>query len=456
MKFLLGLQIGLKEIWAHKFRSVLTMLGIILGVASLLAMFSLTEGMARGMREIMQSTGGVERIQVINKDVSENLQDIAFLSPGRTMLDADAIRKGAPLIDLVASESMLGGAAVTRGSNIIRTNVIGGVPEFAEMGKYTIERGRMLSELDVDSANHVVVLGKTIVDQLWPGQANVDPVGSIIQINSRPFRVIGTFPLFETEETRKRRVTGLTRAAEERRAQRRGDAKGRPKRSTTGGGWDPFFQKNRAVVIPITTMFYEFKSAQDAGGGLFLPNYKLDNFSLRVADLTRFEDALAQVRGVLDRTHRGIDDFGFDTREEWFESVETAVRSARATGGLIAGISLLVGGIGITNIMLASITERIREIGVRRAIGARGIDIFVQIVVESTVIGLIGGLIGLLASTGLVRLLVLISPIENSPVMTPTSVVISFSFAVFVGIFSGLYPAWKASHLDPIEALRYG
>lgn len=458
MNLFIGLQIGFKEIWAHKFRSFLTMLGVILGVASLLSMFALTEGMARGMREVMQSTGGIERVGVVPKDVSENLQDIAFLSPGRTMEDVRAIEAGAPLIDFVTAESTLGNATITRGNQTQRLNVTGGVPKFAEMGKYTIDRGRMLSQLDLDNAAHVVVLGQTIAEDLFRG-SNLDPLGQTIWINGRPFVVIGTFPFYETEASKKKREAGVTAAAEQRREARRGTPEAGKKKGAKAPArnrWDPFFWKNHAVVIPITTMFYEFKSAVDIGNNTTGSNYKLDNLFLHVADLSRFDQALDEARAVLERTHRGIDDFGFDTREDWFDSIEEGVRSARTSGGLIAGISLLVGGIGITNIMLASITERIREIGVRRAVGARARDIFSQIVVESTVIGFIGGVLGLIVSWGFNWLLTMLSPTENAPVITLLSVLISFSFAVFIGVLSGLYPAFKASKLDPIEALRYG
>lgn len=439
MNLWMSLLVGLKEIWAHKFRSFLTMLGIILGVASLLSMFSLTEGMAQGMREVLAGRGGIECVYINAQEPSEETQEFAFLSPGRTMLDADAIERGAPLVDLVSPESSTY-AAITRANIIVRNPVNGVTPAFLEMGRYEMDRGRMIAQLDVDMTNRVAVLGASIVAQLWPSEPDFNPVGEYIQIKGKPYKVIGTFPFFESD--RARRLRENVGAKQEK-----------PKFDRRSQRHDPYREKNNAILVPISTMFYDFKSASTADG---TPDYKLDRLSVRVVNLDAFGETLAQVRAVLDKTHRGVDDFGFDTREEWFDNIETSVRATRSTGGLIAGISLLVGGIGITNIMLASITERIREIGVRRAIGATQRDIFVQIVVESAVVGVIGGLLGIVAALGLLEILRVAFPTQNAPIVIFSSVAISFSFAVAIGVISGLYPAFKASRLDPIEALRYG
>jgi len=246
--------------------------------------------------------------------------------------------------------------------------------------------------------------------------------------------------------------------------------------------WDPFRVKNEAVLIPFTTLFHEFRSgsssSSDEKPDASKPNVssepkksdatpesnkrndsidsiKLDALIVRVRDLDYFHPALDQLRKLLDITHRGVDDFDFETREDWFDRVESSVRAARLSGGLISAISLVVGGIGIMNIMLASISERVREIGIRMAVGARPRDIFLQIIIEGMLISLIGAFLGIAASLGLIEILKLISPTENVPVLSWDGVLFSVVFALLAGLLSGIYPGLKAARLDPISALRY-
>jgi putative ABC transport system permease protein len=438
----IALETGLREIFSHKFRSFLSMLGIVLGVGSLIATMAITGGMERGMRAFMEQIGGLETVNVVQKEISNEMLNFYDLSPGRTLQDAYAVQQSAPLISQV-SPQLEDGMPVSAGGDAMRVRVTGAWPDYMDVAKHQLAAGRFLSQLDVDRGQRAAVIGDSVASTLWPTLSPKEVVGQTIFINDSPFTVVGVFVLYERDRDRIARERGIDRAEKARR-ERRGSGR---------NGWDPFRGKNEAVIIPLTTMFYEFKS------GLFPDDSSdtvaLNNLAIRVKDLSAYEPALAQVRQALMVTHRGVDDFGFDTREDWFDQMEQRMRATRTSGGLIAVISLIVGGIGITNIMLASITERVREIGIRRAVGARARDIFLQIIIESVSIALMGGVLGVAVGIGLVQLLMVIAPGDSEPFISAGSVILSISFAAGAGILSGIYPAVQASRLDPIQALRY-
>ncbi len=436
MNLLISFETGFREIFSHKFRSFLSMSGILLGVSSLVATLALTAGIERGTRQFMEQMGGIEMVKIVDKDISDDQLDFWNLSPGRTLQDARAIRESAPLISYVAPE-LDEGMPVASAGETMRTRVRGVWPEYVAATDSKVEHGRSIAFLDVERATRSATIGATVAARLWPALPASEVVGKTIFIRQVPFEVVGVFQMNERDSDRKRRE----KAAESARP------------NTRQRTYDPFRWKNEAVIIPLSTMFYEFMS------GLYpedsMDTVRMRDFTIRVTDIENFRPALEQVKAALMVTHRGVDDFEFETREEWFDNMNASVRATRTSGGLIAAISLVVGGIGIANIMLASITERVREIGIRLAVGARSRDIFLQIIIESVTIAVLGGLLGVLAGIGLITLLGIIAPSDNTPYVTVSSMILSVGFAALAGILSGIYPAIQASRLDPIQALRY-
>jgi putative ABC transport system permease protein len=334
----------------------------------------------------------------------------------------------------------------------VPSECVGAWPAVLDMNLHTVEHGRFFSALDEEKASAVCVIGTGIRDALFGAPEEIGreiiPIGETILLNGQPFTVVGMFTHYMGEQEAKERALAKANpkpATSEMAGPKR--QKGWGKR----GGW-AFARKNMTMYIPLNTAWVRFLAAGNREG---IPDPRLTDIDLKVHDLSQLETAIQQARNVLLMTHNGIEDFNFRTQENQIESINKQIQSARLSGGIIAGISLLVGGIGIMNIMLASITERIREIGTCKAIGATGTAIFIQIIVESVVLSILGAFAGLLASGLLVRMLSLVSPTGNTPVVTWEAQALAVAFSAGVGIVAGLFPALKAARLSPIQALRY-
>ena len=453
MNFLNAITVGLKEIRANKFRSLLTMLGIILGVGSLVAQSALVKGLENGMKETLIAIGGVQKVYITAQEIPVWQKYRADESVGITMNDVYALQRSAPLIRLITPEMRIQNNTITRAGKAFNPwNFAGTWPSDLEMNQHVIEYGRMFNEEDDRLARNVCVIGTGVRDALFGSPEEIgreiNPVGQFVNISNQRFRIIGMFEHYQSALDLK------ARKADKEGAEK--PASSGPKRRAGGGtpqGRGGYFEwKNKTIFIPLNTMWLRFRAGASMDG---TSDPRLSSLEFMVIDMDQVNNALQQVKNVLMHTHKGIEDFSFNTNENWSDNIAAAVRNARLTGGIIAAISLLVGGVGIMNIMLASITERVREIGVRKAVGATFAHVFIQILIESVVIAIVGGVAGLLASKGLVNILALLSPGDDTPVITVNAMLLGFGFSVCVGVLAGLIPAFKAARLHPIQALRY-
>ena len=414
---------GLRELRANKIRSLLSMSGIILGVASLVAMVTVVQGMVGNFRQFVDAMGGIEKITVDKQPLPKEQEHLAELSEGITMRDVDRLRRTVPLVRNISPEARVGFEKLAFDGRETSTYVNGVTADYLPVAKRWVDpgQGRFISDLDVLNLNDVIVLGSAVVPDLFP--ANVDPVGQVVKVRGRRFTVIGILNNIEG--------SGM----QIRSASSRG----------SGGSWR---WRNSGVFIPVSTALTKFNG-----------NDRLSGLGLRIADPDQLRDAVEQTERTLLAAHKGLRDFSITTNEQTLEDFRKTEVAFKLSLGGVAGISLFVGGIGIMNVMLASINERIREIGVRKAVGARGSDLFLQFLAEAAVVSVVGGLLGLLVSTGIVGLMnfILTQALPTGAVATLDWAIMAqgLAFSVVIGLVAGVYPALRAARLDPIEALRH-
>jgi len=408
MNIIQTVRVALRSLMANRLRSGLTMLGMIIGVGAVIALVAAGAGAQAQVAERFESLGS--NLLVIRPGAMSfrGMSQGAASAQSLTNDDVEAIAHLARSVSAIGPEYSTR-AQVVYGNKNTQTSVLGVTPEYLSVRNWQIAQGRFIDRLDITNQAKVAVLGATVIEDLFGGTL-IEPLGKMIKINRQNYQIVGIMA-----------------------------SKG------VGG----FQNLDDQVFIPLSTAQIKF-----GGAG----NTSLQAINVQVASADKMEQAKAELTAIL-RARHGLspsqaDDFTIQDQTQIVEMVEQTAETFTVLLGSIAAISLVVGGIGIMNIMLVSVTERTREIGIRKAVGAKRRDILTQFLAEAVVLSLLGGLIGVLSGYGAAQV---VTPLLGGTraLVTPQSVVMALSVSIAVGLFFGLYPANRAARLHPIEALRY-
>lgn len=398
------LKMAWRSLGANKLRTFLTMLGVIIGVTSVIALVSVGMGVKKNILDNISRLGSNMLIIMPGSANRGGMRGAAGSVITLTYDDAEAIKNKIKNVEYV-SPTVQGSYQVVYGHENWNTTVTGVIPEYVAIQSLELKSGLFFSAYDVDVRNRVAVIGPTVAANLFE---SVNPVGKKIRIGNAPYTIIGVL-----------------------------ESKGQ-----SSGGQD----QDDTVLIPLTT-------AQERLVGVTY----VRSINVQVSDADKMDEVQSNIEKLLRQRHRirtgAEDDFNVRNLTTLMETMTSTTTMITLLLGAIAGISLIVGGVGIMNITLASVTERTREIGIRKAIGATYSNIMLQFLIESTMISIIGGAIGILI--GIIAAQAISKFGNFTTVISWVSIAASFGFALFVGIFFGMLPARKAARLDPIDALRY-
>ena len=399
------IKIAIRALANNKLRGFLTMLGIIIGVASVITMLAIGQGSKRSIQAQISEMGSNMIMIHPGADVRGGVRQDASAMETLKLQDYEDIVDETRFVSAVSPSVNSSGQAIY-GANNAPTTVYGISPDYLEIRRYKVEDGDMFTEQDIQTAAKVCVVGKTVVDNLFPDGSN--PVGKVIRFQKLPFRIVGVL-----------------------------ESKG-----YNSMGMD----QDDLILAPYTTIQKKV-----------LAITHLQGITCSALKEEYTDQAIDEITEILRRNHKlkesDDDDFTIRSQQELSTMLTSTTDMMTVLLAAVAGISLLVGGIGIMNIMYVSVTERTREIGLRMSIGAKGIDILAQFLIESILISVTGGLIGVVFGVGAA---LVVNGVAHFPIyIQPWSVILSFAVCTVTGVFFGWYPAKKAAQLDPIEAIRY-